>query len=111
MVNTEIELTRTVDIEKKNAVVRSLINAGISYLEKWERVPFFKRREYGGAKEVCVILVNESQKEKAEELLYKVNNGEGPAPAHRYKIKALRDNEEGAEKKDREDDFFDEEDS
>lgn len=106
MVNHEIELTRTVDIEKKSAIVRKLVNAGISYLEKWERVPFFRRKDYDGAKEVCVILVNESQKEKAEEMLFELNNSDAPPAGRKFKIKALRDNEE----KPKEEDFFDEED-
>ncbi len=109
MVNHEVELTRTVDIEKKNAIVRILVNAGISYLEKWERVSFFKRKEYNGAKEVCIIYVNESQKERASEMLFALNNGNEIPGNRANKIKALMD----FDNKDRsgEEDFFDEEDS
>ena len=73
MVNNEIELIRTVDMEKKDVLVRRLVNAGISYLEKWERIPFFKRHEYDGAKEICVIFINDNQKELAFSILEKEN--------------------------------------
>ncbi len=110
MVNNEIEILKTVDIDKKDAFVRRLVNAGISYLEKWEKVPFFKRREYNGAKEVCVIMINDNQKERAGEILGEVERGEGDVSRHKYKIKALRDGEKksGSGKEDIE--FFDEED-
>lgn len=76
MVNNEVELIRTVDIEKKDRIVRHLVNAGISYLERWEKVPFFKRREYDGSKEVCVIVINESQREKALEIMEKTEQAD-----------------------------------
>ncbi len=93
MVNHEIKLIKTVDIKKKELLVRRLVNAGISYLEKWEKVPFFKRREFDGAKEACVIYINENQSEKAQQILSEVENGiEGPVK-HKNKIKALMDQE------------------
>ncbi len=112
MVNNEVEIIKTVDTEKKDALVRRLVNAGISYLEKWEKVPFFKRREYNGSKEACVIIVNENQRERAQQILEELERGEGEVSRHKYKIKALMD----GEKKDKgrssakEEEFFDEED-
>ncbi|MBQ6967315.1 MAG: hypothetical protein IJP84_05380 [Lachnospiraceae bacterium] len=94
MDNNEIKLIKTVDMEKKSTLVRMLVNAGISYLEKWERVPFFSRKEFDGAKEACVIYVNENQKERALEILEAVENGEGSPVKHKQKIKALMDGEE-----------------
>ncbi len=90
MVNNEIELIRTVDMEKKDALIRRLVNAGISYLEKWEKVPFFKRHEYNGSKEVCVVFINDYQKELAFSILEEVEGG-GEVPERKQKIKALRD--------------------
>ncbi len=69
MVNNEIELMRTTDAQIKKKVVSLLVRSGISYLEKDEKIPFFKRKEYGGEKEICVIMINGNQKEKAVELL------------------------------------------
>ncbi len=94
MDNNEIKLIKTVDMEKKATLVRMLVNAGISYLEKWERVPFFSRKEFDGAKEACVIYVNENQKEKALEILADAENGVGSPVKHKQKIKALMDREE-----------------
>lgn len=65
----EIELYRTVDMKLKDALVNRLVKARISYLEKWEKISLFKRRENGGAREICVIYINENQKEMAEAVL------------------------------------------
>jgi len=92
MVNNEIELIRTVDMEKKDALVRRLVNAGISYLEKWEKVPFFRRHEYNGAKEVCVVFINDNQRELAQSILEDIEGG-AEVPERRQKIKALKDQE------------------
>ncbi|MCR4891846.1 MAG: hypothetical protein K5989_06685 [Lachnospiraceae bacterium] len=69
MVVHETELTRTVDVEAKNALVSLLVKSRVSYLEKWEKISLFHRREYNGAKEICVIYVNENQRELAQEIL------------------------------------------
>lgn len=109
MVNNEKEVLRTTDTEKKNRFVKRLVNSGISYLEKWEKIPFFSRKKYDGAKEICVIMINEHQMEKAMNILYEVNNEGMDTGAGTNKIKALMDGEKsktGAE----EEDFFDEED-
>ncbi|MCR5526673.1 MAG: hypothetical protein K6F39_04735 [Lachnospiraceae bacterium] len=68
MDNHEVELTKIVNTEDKDKLISMLVKARISYLEKWERVSFFKRREYNGQKEVCVIYVNENQKEQADDI-------------------------------------------
>ena len=99
MVNNEVELIRTVDIKKKEQLIKNLVNSGISYLEKWEKVPFFKRREYNGSKEVCVIYINDSYLERAEEILKRVESGETDPRANRHRIKALLDGEKKNPKK------------
>ncbi len=79
MINNEVELTRTVNPEEKNRLVSMLVKAGVSYLEKWERIPFFKRGEYHGAKEICVIFINNNQGEQAREVLerFRTSYGKG----------------------------------
>ena len=101
MVNNEKEILRTTDTAKKNRLVKRLVNSGISYLEKWEKVPFFSRKKYDGAREICVVMVNDHQMESAMEILYEVNNGE-PLPADD------RSKKDGNSHNDEE--FFDEED-
>ena len=56
-------------MKKKDEIVSRLVKARVSYLEKWEKVSLFKRRDYDGAREVCVIYVNDNQKEQAYEIL------------------------------------------
>ena len=69
MENNDIELFCTTSVRTKEGVVSRLVNGGISYLEKWERIPFFKRKEYNGAKELCVIYVNANQYDRACDIL------------------------------------------
>ena len=69
MENNDIELFCTTNVRTKEGLVSRLVNGGISYLEKWERIPFFKRKEYNGAKELCVIYVNGNQYDRALDIL------------------------------------------
>lgn len=69
MENNDIELFCTTNVRTKEGVVSRLVNGGISYLEKWERIPFFKRKDYNGAKELCVIYVNANQYDRAADIL------------------------------------------
>ena len=69
MDNNDIELFSTTDFKAKDQIVSILVRHRVSYLERWEKVPLLKRREYGGAKELCVIYVNGNQYGKAKKLL------------------------------------------
>jgi hypothetical protein len=69
----DIELFSTTDIESKTKAVSILVRNRISYLERWEKIPLLKRREYGGAKELCVVYVNGNQYEKAKRILDEFN--------------------------------------
>ena len=69
MDNNEYELYRTVSIREKEELQRRLVKARCSYLEKWKKLSIFKRRDFGGAKEVCVIYVNSNQREQADAVL------------------------------------------
>ncbi len=69
----DIELFSTTDIDAKNAVVSMLVRNRISYLERWEKISLFRRREYGGARELCVIYVNGNQYDKARRILESYN--------------------------------------
>ncbi len=74
MESNDIELFSTVDIAAKTKVVSLLVRNRISYLERWEKIPFFKRRDYRGAKELCVIYVNGNQYDKAKSILDDFND-------------------------------------
>ncbi|MBO6137630.1 MAG: hypothetical protein J6O71_03365 [Lachnospiraceae bacterium] len=69
MENNEYELYRTVSIREKEELQRRLVKARCSYLEKWKKLSIFRRRDFGGAKEVCVIYVNANQREQADAVL------------------------------------------
>ncbi len=69
MDSNDIELFSTVDFKAKDKVVSALVRHRVSYLERWEKIPIFKRREFGGAKELCVIYVNGNQYKKAKKIL------------------------------------------
>ncbi|MBQ9606430.1 MAG: hypothetical protein IJV16_04565 [Lachnospiraceae bacterium] len=73
MDNNDIELFSTTDFKAKDKVVSILVRHRVSYLERWEKVPLLKRREYGGAKELCVIYVNGNQYGKAKKILDEFN--------------------------------------
>ena len=69
MDSNDIELFSTTDFKAKDKVVSILVRHRVSYLERWEKISFFRRREFGGAKELCVIYVNGNQYKKAKKLL------------------------------------------
>ncbi len=73
MNSNDIELFSTTDFKAKDKVVSILVRHRVSYLERWEKVPLLKRREYGGAKELCVIYVNGNQYGKAKKILDEFN--------------------------------------
>ena len=69
MDSNDIELFSTTDFEAKSKVVSALVRHRVSYLERWEKIPLLRRREFGGAKELCVIYVNGNQYGKARKIL------------------------------------------
>lgn len=80
----DVELFSTTDIESKTKAVSVLVRNRISYLERWEKIPLLRRREYGGARELCVIYVNGNQYEKAKKILDEFNEEYfGPAGKRR----------------------------
>ena len=80
----DVELFSTTDIESKSKAVSVLVRNRISYLERWEKIPLLRRREYGGARELCVVYVNGNQYEKAKKILDEFNEEYfGPAGKRR----------------------------
>ena len=80
----DVELFSTTDIESKTKAVSVLVRNRISYLERWEKIPLLRRREYGGARELCVVYVNGNQYEKAKKILDEFNEENfGPAGKRR----------------------------
>ncbi|MCH4192863.1 MAG: hypothetical protein LKF52_11190 [Butyrivibrio sp.] len=65
----EVELYRTADEKKKEQLLDMLIKERISYLEKQEKIPIFKRKEYDGSPVMYIICVDEMQKDSADVVL------------------------------------------
>ncbi len=74
MESNDVELFSTTDIAAKSKVVSILVRNRISYLERWEKIPFLKRRDYKGARDLCIIFVNSNQYEKAKSILDEFND-------------------------------------
>ena len=74
MESNDVELFSTTDVAAKSKVVSILVRNRISYLERWEKIPFLKRRDYRGAKELCIIYVNGNQYDKAKKILDEFND-------------------------------------
>ncbi|MCR5774361.1 MAG: hypothetical protein K6G42_04690 [Lachnospiraceae bacterium] len=90
MDNNDIELFSTTDLRAKDKVVSTLVKHRVSYLERWEKVPLLRRREYGGAKELCVIYVNGNQYGKAKKILDEFNASYAEAKGAKKKKKRSR---------------------
>lgn len=65
----EIEILRTSSEEERKKFRTVLMNHQVSFTERWERIPLFKRGKHGGKKEMCVIYINDYYKDQVEEIL------------------------------------------
>lgn len=75
----EVEVFKTANEKIKKLVESRLVAERVSYLERWEKVPLFKRKNYDGAKEVCVILCDKYQKEEAIRIIEEITQQEHTA--------------------------------
>lgn len=65
-VNNEIELCEIKEEECKKVIEKAFLKNRISYFMRWKRTSFFNRHE------VCIICVNETDKEAAEAVVKEV---------------------------------------
>lgn len=63
-VNNEIELCEVSDPDCKNLIERALLKSRISYYIRWAKASIFSRR-----KNVCIICINDSAREEAENVV------------------------------------------
>lgn len=73
-VNNEIELCEVSDPECKKRIEKELLNNRISYYTRWIKGSIFKRNRVS-----CIICVNDSAKEEAEELVRNICDESGYA--------------------------------
>lgn len=64
----DIEIYRTCDENERMKIRRILLGNQLSFSEKWEKIPFIKRAQYGGKKEMCVIYISDYYKDRIEEI-------------------------------------------
>lgn len=66
---TDTEVCRVADVNVKEKVMYALMKAGVPYAEEWEKVSVMKRKRYGGAKEICVIITHLGKAELAKKVI------------------------------------------
>ncbi len=64
-VDKDVVLCRTTNHRVSNHATEALLRDAIPFTKNWKRVPFYKREEYQGASEVCVISINRNLYAKA----------------------------------------------
>ena len=68
-IDRDVELCRTTNARVSSQMMRTLVSHEIPFTQNWVRVPFYKRVDYNGAKEVCVISTHYNQYQRARRVL------------------------------------------
>lgn len=71
-VNNEIELCEVADPECKREIERELLKNRISFYIRWPKPSLFSRR-----KDYCIICINDSAREAAEQVVRSICEGRG----------------------------------
>lgn len=77
-VNNEIELCEVSDLECKKLIERALLDNRISYYIRWTKGSIFNRKKIH-----CIICINDSSKEAAEDIVRDICDESG------YSVKFL----------------------
>lgn len=65
----DVELCRTTNPRVGNHAMQTLVDARIPFTQHWVRIPFYKREQYHGAREICVIRTHRNQYSRARRIL------------------------------------------
>ncbi|MCR4694528.1 MAG: hypothetical protein K5773_04295 [Pseudobutyrivibrio sp.] len=68
-VNKDVVLCETTNRIVSNRTSDLLLEQAVPFSKSWRRVPFFKRRNYNGARNVCVISISRTQYGHARRVL------------------------------------------
>lgn len=68
-IDRDVELCRTTNARVGNQAVAMLVAEQISFTQSWEWVPFYRREQYRGASQVCVIRTHCNQYSRARRIL------------------------------------------
>lgn len=64
-INKDVVLCETTNRIVSNKTVEILTRAAIPFTKNWKRVPFYKKKAYNGADNVCIIYINRNEYSKA----------------------------------------------
>ena len=70
----DIELCRTTNQKASNQTIQALLNAHIPFTQNYERIPFFKRVQYNGAREMLVISIHPRRYGQARRVIDQIDN-------------------------------------
>lgn len=68
-IDKDVVLCKTTNRRASNHTTKALMGDSISYTKNWKHIPFFKRDEYQGASEVCIIRINRNEYTKARKCI------------------------------------------
>ncbi|MCR5417113.1 MAG: hypothetical protein K6E79_09980 [Pseudobutyrivibrio sp.] len=69
-VNRDVVLCETTNRIVSNHTSNLLLQESVPFSKSWHRIPFFRRRSYNGANQVCVISISRTQYSKARRVLH-----------------------------------------
>lgn len=72
-VNRDVVLCETTNHKASKCTADALMHDSIPFTRVWKRVPFFKREDYKGASEVCVIKINRNEYSRARASLDRID--------------------------------------
>lgn len=72
-VDKDVVLCRTTNRIVSRHTTKLLLEESIPFTMNWKRIPFYKRDEYNGASEVCVISINRNLYVKARRSIKGLN--------------------------------------
>lgn len=68
-IDHDVELCRTTNARVGSHTMQLLVREQIPFTQVWKRIPFYKREQYKGAKEICVIRTHQNQYSHARRIL------------------------------------------
>ncbi len=70
-----VELCRLTNRRVSKVLMKNLIDSSIPFVQTWRRIPIYKRMDYNGAREICVITTHRSRYGQARRVLDTLDAG------------------------------------
>ena len=68
-IDKDVVLCRTTNRRVSNRTTDLLVEDAIPFTKNWKHIPFFRREQYHGASEICVISINRNTYARARRCL------------------------------------------